>query len=416
MTAKITRRKLLRAGLGASGLGASGLGAGGLLAGGLLAGGEFPTASATEPTQQSPDRSGDAPGSPVAIARCESYEPKLLRAKLDDTLDRIGGIEKLVRGKSVTIKPNLTGPPTGKLGGLPSWRTYQVHPNMLAAVCAAVHDAGAKRIVVVESFYTRQTPEEVLTAAGWNIATIKSAGGHQVTFRDTRNRGNWPAYSRLKVPWGGFIFPAFDVNQCYEKTDVFISLGKMKDHANAGVTLSVKNLFGIAPTSLYGDDAPNENTTRARGAIFHRGIRPVPDGVPAEVDHGLPARWLHRVPRITADLLGIRPVDLALIDGIETNRGGEGFWIRGSEPIQPKLLMAGRNPVCTDAVCTAAMGYDPQAGYRRFPFQGDNHLQLLASVGVGTNDVGQIEVAGLPLQNALHPFNPNWLPVGAPTF
>ena len=186
-------------------------------------------------------------------------------------------------------------------------------------------------------------------------------------------------------------------------------------HEN-GPTAPAKNLFGIALTSLYGDDAPNENTTRARGAIFLRGSSSVPDGVPAKIDHALPARWLHRVPRITADLLGARPVDLAVIDGVETNRGGEGFWIKGSQPIQPKLLLAGRNGVCTDAVGTALMGYDPQPGYRRFPFQGDNHLALLASVGLGTNDVERIEVAGLPLQEAVHPFNPKWLPVGAPIF
>ena len=38
-------------------------------------------------------------------------------------------------------------------------------------------------------------------------------------------------------------------NRRYEKTDVFVSLAKLKDHANAGVTMTVKNLFGIAPGS-----------------------------------------------------------------------------------------------------------------------------------------------------------------------
>ncbi len=397
----MSRREALACGLGAAG---------------MLAGGRTPFTHAAEPPAPSDDRSDSAPSLPVAIQRCPSYEPRTVRQRLDAALDLIGGIGDLVRGKTVTIKPNLTGPPSGKLGGLPSYRTYQVHPNMLAAVCAAVHDAGAKRIVVVESLYSRQSPEEVLAAAGWDIRMIKSAGGNKVSFEDTRNRGSWPAYSRLKVPWGGFMFPAFDVNQRYEKTDVFISLGKMKDHANAGVTLSVKNLFGVTPTALYGDEAPNENTTSARGAILHAGKKKVPDGVPGEVDHGIPARWLSRVPRITADVVGARPIDLAIIDGIETNRGGEGFWIQGSEPIKPELLLVGRNPVCTDAVGTAVMGYNPQAGYRRFPFQGDNHLALLASVGVGTNDVGRIEVAGLSLDEALHPFNPDWRPVGVPIF
>ena len=400
MAQQISRRELLVRGLGTAG---------------VLAGGGLPAALAGQQAparRQLPDRSRHAPSSPVAIQRCESYEPQPLRRRLDTALDLIGGIAKLVRGKTVTIKLNLTGGPTRKLGGLPAYRTYHVHPNMVAALCAAVHDAGARRIVIVESQYSTERPEEVLTKGKWDVAAIKAAGGQKVDFEDTRNRGRWPKYSRLKVAWGGFIYPAFDVNQCYEKTDVFISLGKMKDHANAGITLAVKNLFGIAPTALYGHDAPNEETVSAR-TTFHNGGR-VPDGVPKEIDHGHPAHWSVRVPRITADTIGARPVDLAVIDGIESNRGGEGPWIEGTEPIVPKLLLAGRNAVCTDAVSAVAMGYDPTADHEQFPFMGENHLKLLAAVGVGTHEVERIEVVGLPLEQAAHPFNPKRLPVGKP--
>ena len=93
-------------------------------------------------------------------------------------------------------------------------------------------------MIVLESQYSTERPEEVLAAGGWDIRAIQSAGGNRVTFQDTRNRGRWPQYSRLTVPWGGFLFPAFDVNPSYEKTDVFISLAKLKDHLSAGVTLS----------------------------------------------------------------------------------------------------------------------------------------------------------------------------------
>ena len=200
--------------------------------------------------------------------------------------------------------------------------------------------------------------------------------------------------------------PAFDVNQCYVNTDVFVSLGKMKNHGCAGVTMSLKNLFGVTPTALYGDDAPNEKTLKVRGAIVHNGSRKVPDGVPGEVDHKLPADWKYRVPRCTADLCGARPIDLAIIDGIWTIRGGEGWWIDGVEVTEPKLLFAGRNGVCTDAVCAAVMGYDPQAPHMQDPFPGENHLRLLASVAVGTNNAKRIEVRGLPVEKALHPFAP----------
>ncbi|NQU20812.1 MAG: DUF362 domain-containing protein [Candidatus Nealsonbacteria bacterium] len=402
MSTKISRREMLTCSLASAG---------------LLAGHRVP-GRAAEPEPKRPpraDRSGDAPSLPVAVKRCESYEPRLLRQTIDEAVDLIGGIRKLVVNKTVTIKLNVTGGPTnGDLGGLPAYRTYHVHPNMVAAVCAAIHDAGAKRIIVVESQFSAKPPEEDLIAGGWDVKAIKSAGGNQVTFEDTRNRGRWPKYSRLNVPWGGFLYPAFDLNQRYEKTDVFVSLAKMKDHGNTGVTLAVKNLFGNMPSSLYGADAPNESSTSYRGPIVHLGRKAVPDGVPAEIGPDVPTDWKLRVPRATADCLGARPVDLAIIDGIETNRGGEGFWIRGAEPIQPKLLMVGRNAVCTDAVCTAVMGYDPTAGFQQFPFQGENHLQMLASVAVGTNDPKRIEVAGLSIQEALHPFNPKRLSVPLP--
>jgi hypothetical protein len=108
-------------------------------------------------------------------------------------------------------------------------------------------------------------------------------------------------------------------------------------------------------------------------------------------------------------------VDLAVVDGIETNRGGEGPWAKGVEPIQPKLFFVGRNAVCTDAVCTAAMDYDPQAPHGQFPFPGDNHLLLLSQVGVGTIDPKRIEILGLPLEKAIYRFNPNRLPLDYPT-
>ena len=35
------------------------------------------------------------------------------------------------------------------------------------------------------------------------------------------------------------------------------------------------------------------------------------------------------MPRITAELVSARPIDIAFIDGVETVSGGEGPWIRG---------------------------------------------------------------------------------------
>ena len=371
-----------------------------------LAGSKLPLAWSAEPGLQVPplpDRSKNAPSMPVSIQRCESYEPGLVRRKLDEAIKLIGGIDKLVRGKTVTVKLNLTGD-IRQVGGLPASRTYHIHPNVVGALCAALNDAGAKRIALVEALYYREPVEKVLTIAGWDLAAIQSAGGHKVVLENTKNRGSWAGYSRLKVSWGGYLFPAFDVNQWYEKTDVFVSLSKLKEHASAGVTMASKNLFGILPTALYGDDAPNEDTVQARVKLLHSAQRSVPDGVPSEIDRGIPRDWHYRIPRIVADVVYARPVDLAVIDGIDTIRGGEGYWNEGIEPIQPKLLLVGRNAVCTDAVCTVVIGHNPMAAHTKPPFAGENYLRLLADAGVGTNDISRIEVRGVTLKEATYPF------------
>ncbi len=359
----------------------------------LLRGEEF----AAPPTLPHP--AGKAPTLPVAIQRCPSYEPAVVRQKLDAALDAIGGIGHLVRDKTVTLKINMTGP-AQQLLGLPASHTYHIHPNVVAALCAAFDRAGARRIAIVEAWYHHESVQTILTRAGWDIPAIEAAGGHKVVFENTRNRGSWGSYSRVKVPWGGYLFPAFELNGWYEHTDVFVSLGKMKDHAVAGVTMSVKNLFGITPTALYGDDAPNEDTVQARVAPLHMNSRPLPSGVPAQLGSNPPNQPEARVPRIVADLLAARPVDLAIIDGVETITGGEGPWIEHVRALQPKLLFAGRNAVCTDAVCAAAMGYDPKAGAGQFPFPGENHLRWAAEAGLGSNDLSRIEIAGLGLKEA----------------
>src|SRR5256885_15037389 len=56
----------------------------------------------------------DAPVSPVAISQCPSYDEDVT-AKLSTMFDQLGGIDKLVRNKTVTIKLNITGAPSHKM-------------------------------------------------------------------------------------------------------------------------------------------------------------------------------------------------------------------------------------------------------------------------------------------------------------
>lgn len=67
--------------------------------------------------------------------------------------------------------------------------------------------------------------------------------------------------------------------------------------------------------------------------------------------------------------------------------------------------MVGTNPVTTDAVCTAIMGFDPMADRGTPPFEKcDSTLRLAEENGVGTRDLRRIEVIGSKIEEVKFPF------------
>ena len=220
VTASVSRRRFIVTSTGAL--------AGATLSAGLTA------LRAVDPASgkwQIPDRSGTAPSSPVALLRCESYDPTVFRQALAKAFDLLGGIKTLLQNKTVAVKLNLTGLTWNPVFGLPAHETYQTQPNTVAALCALLVEAGVRRIVLLENLYWEKPFEQVLAEEGWDVKAIHTAGEHKVRFEDTRNRGQILGYSRLKVPWGGYMYPAFDFNERFEKCDVFISLREYADVA-----------------------------------------------------------------------------------------------------------------------------------------------------------------------------------------
>ena len=151
----------------------------------------------------------------------------------------------------------------------------------------------------------------------------------------------------------------YDLNHSYEDCDVFVSLAKLKEHMTAGVTLTMKNCFGMTPCTIYGDGSPEDEPGRVpaggRGP-FHFGNRLPPQSAPPQVDRSGLTDGGYRVPRVVADLVAARPVHLAIIDGIHTMTGGEGPWAPKGRHVRPGLLIAGTNCVNTDAVGTGTHG------------------------------------------------------------
>jgi uncharacterized protein (DUF362 family) len=349
-----------------------------------------------------------APASRVAIGLCPEYD-----RRVGDTLatmfDQLGGLGRLVSGKTVAIKLNMTGPTDDKLNSMPNQLTHWVHPQVIGSLVSLLGKAGATRIRLLESAPIGTKPlEEFMLAAGWEPKDFAGAAA-RVEFENTNFLGSGKSYARFLVPGGGLMYAGYDLNHSYRDTDVFVSLAKLKEHRTAGITLSMKNCFGITPCTIYSREAPEDEPSIVPVGYrepMHSGSRVPPRSAPQPVAESHDPGF--RVPRVTADLVASRPIHLAVIDGIYTMTGGElpnqqKNWIH--QAVHPSVLIAGLNCVNTDAVGTAVMGLDPMADRGTPPFEKcDSTLKLAEQLGVGTRDLSRIEIVGTPIAKARYRF------------
>jgi hypothetical protein len=274
-------------------------------------------------------------------------------------------------------------------------------------------EAGATRIRILESSSEDDNPlEENFLIGGWDPAPLLTAAP-RVEMENTGSLGYGKKYHRITVPEKPYIYPAFDVNHSYVECDVLVSITKLKEHLKAGLSLSLKNMVGITPPTIYGDSAPYDDPApRSYGArsMLHTGHRQPSATAPAEVDETTPREFGYRVPRVIADLVRARPVHLAIIDGIETQTTAETAALEPGDKrqirlVKPGILVAGWNPVSTDAVAAAAVGFDPMAGRGQAPFEGcDSMLKVAEEAGIGTRDLSRIEIVGAALRDVRFPF------------
>lgn len=359
-------------------------------------------ADPSAPAKPASPRRADAK---VAVVSCRSYGPEV-RAAMASSFDMLGGIGSLVRNKTVTVKINLTGTDFSAFLDRPVGETFMTHYATALALTSLLFEAGASRVRFVESTTSRSDLAGSLDLANWDLKALQSLG--KVEFENTRNLGHAKNYAHLSVPSGGYMFSAFDFNHSYADTDVMVSLAKLKMHITAGVTLSMKNLFGLTPNALYSSESGSEDSLTGRDVLhsptgFNQSKLPgLKTGI-TSVD----ATW--RVPRIVADICSARPIHLAVIDGITSMSGGEGPWCREAAPLKftsPGVIITGLNPVSTDAVGTAIMGFDDPRALRGVkPFQQcDNHLLLAEQAGIGIADLAQIDLRGLAIAKVRYPY------------
>jgi uncharacterized protein (DUF362 family) len=356
-------------------------------------------------------RAAAAPALAVSLAKCKTYDPSELLPVMAKMFDQLGGLGKLVKGKTVAIKINLTGAPTYRLGYEAAADTHYTHPAVIAAAAYLMSKAGATRIRVLESPWATIDPvEEYLLQANIEPRDIINAAPN-VEFENTNWLGKAKKYSSFTCPHGGYIYPGFDLNHSFEDCDVFVSIAKLKEHATAGFTGALKNCFGSAPATVYGTgitkDGPSDEPKGGR-SMFHGDGRQPPKGVPQDkqLAAGKQSDAGSRVPRIVTDIVSSRPIHLSIVEGIKTMAGGEGPWIPNCKFVQPGVIVAGLNPVNTDAVSMAVMGFDPMADRGTPPFEtADSTLRLSEDIGIGTRDLKRIEVIGTPIKDALFDFS-----------
>ncbi|MCX8107671.1 MAG: hypothetical protein N3G20_02590, partial [Verrucomicrobiae bacterium] len=151
---------------------------------GLIAGAGFLGASGFSVA----DDGSSAPAGPVGIGLCKSYEYRAVRRVLRKVLSQLGGVDRLVRGKHVTVKVNLVNTSREDIGGVPVWLTVTVHPVVAMALGSLVVEYGARRVTFCDQLPFRCSDEEAFAGYGFRLAEFQSAMDGRARFLNTRNR------------------------------------------------------------------------------------------------------------------------------------------------------------------------------------------------------------------------------------
>jgi uncharacterized protein (DUF362 family) len=259
------------------------------------------------PPQPWSDAAVRKPGrSQVAILAAHEYDGRLLDVVRRGT--ELCGVD--VRGKRVVLKPNFVEfDPRGAIN---------THPVLIAATIEAFRSMGAAEVIVAEGPGHRRDNEYIVTASGLRD-TLRDANARYVDLNVEAVRTLTAA--SIYTDLGRLHFP-----ETIASADLVVSMPKLKTHHWAGVTLSLKNMFGIMPGAVYG---------WPKNVLHYAGIEPSILDINATLT----------VPRFN------------IIDGI--------VGMEGNGPIQGDarssgVLVFGVDPVAVDATGARLMGVEPR--------------------------------------------------------
>jgi uncharacterized protein (DUF362 family) len=273
------------------------------------------------------------PSSKVVIRRVGSYEQDLLSVMVES----LAPFDLQVKDKSVLLKPNLVSlDPKGRIN---------THPAVIAAARECFLRMGAARVLVGDGPALDRDTEAIVES----IRLREHLGALGGTFVDL----NIDDVQRVILPTRASRLKELYLPKTCMGVDLLVSMPKLKTHHWAGVTLSMKNMFGIVPGGCY--------------------------GWPKNILH-----WAG-IDRAILDLNAAAKPDFAIVDGI--------VGMEGNGPIQGQskasgVLVFGNDPVAVDATCCRVMGLRPE-GVRYLARAGTmlGHLQADKIQQVGENIV-----------------------------
>ena len=216
-----------------------------------------------------------------------------LLSAVQDLVDTIYRSEPFFSfGDRVTIKPNLIS--SDDWEGLSAALTYTTHASVVRALGEALLDQGAGSLVIAEGTTSALGTPAVFQALGYDeVAEYLGA-----SLIDLNHPDPWPDLAEKDVP-GGLVYDSIQYNRVLDETDCLVSAAKLKEHTSAGVTLSLKNLVGILPLSVY-----RSPFGISRGEYVHGAGNQLISGNIVDLARSFPIRF-------------------ALIDGLAVSLGGE---------------------------------------------------------------------------------------------
>jgi uncharacterized protein (DUF362 family) len=245
------------------------------------------------------------PPSKIVIRRVANYEQDLSLL----IRESLSVFNPPVKDKTVLLKPNMVG--------LDPLGIINTHPAVIAAARDCFLRLGAAQVLIGDGPAMERDTEAIVES----VRLRDYAGPLPRAFIDL----NVDDVQRVVLKTHASRLKELYLPKTVLGVDFLVSMPKLKTHHWAGVTLSLKNMFGIVPGSCY--------------------------GWPKNVLH-----WAG-IDRAILDINAAARPDFAIVDGI--------VGMEGNGPIQgtPKdsgVLIFGNDPVAVDATCCRVMGLVPE--------------------------------------------------------